>query len=249
MVRFLWLHAFNGIHTVLFCIWGIMLSLFDKNGRKVHLYAAVPWAKLILWSCGVKVTAKGHENIEPKVPCIYMTNHQSYFDIFALLVYIRVHFKFVMKQELMRIPLFGFAMRKAGYIGIERDDPKKAIQSMNKAAERIKGGASLVVFPEGTRGIGGELKPFKRGGFALALKTGCDIVPVAICNSYRIVPKGSLKINRGGFELTIGKPISVQAYYKKDITQLMDRVRDNMLGLMEKNTCNAHGVDQQTTDN
>ncbi|MBW1701874.1 MAG: 1-acyl-sn-glycerol-3-phosphate acyltransferase [Deltaproteobacteria bacterium] len=232
MVRFLWLHAFNGIHTVLFCIWGIMLSPFDKNGRKVHLYAAVPWAKLILWSCGIKVTPKGNENIDPKVSRIYMTNHQSYFDIFALLAYLPVDFKFVMKQELMRIPLFGLAMRKAGYIGIERDDPKKAILSMNKAAERIKGGASLVVFPEGTRGIGGELQPFKRGGFTLALKTGCDIVPVAICNSYKIVPKGSLKINRGGFELTIGKPISVQAYYKKDINQLMDRVRDNMLGLM-----------------
>ena len=249
MVRFLWLHAFNGIHTVLFCIWGIMLSPFDKNGRKVHFYAAVPWAKLILWSCGINVTAKGHKNIELQVPRIYMTNHQSYFDIFALLAHLPVDFKFVMKQELMRIPLFGFAMRKAGYIGIERDDPKKAILSMNKAAERIKGGASLVVFPEGTRGIGGELQPFKRGGFTLALKTGCDIVPVAICNSYKIVPKGSLKINRGGFELTIGKPISVQAYYKKDITQLMDRVRDTILGLMEKNTCNAHGVDQQTTDN
>ncbi len=240
MVRFLWLHAFNGVHTVLFCLWGILVSLFDKTGRKVHFYAAVPWAKLILWSCGIKVTAKGNENIDPKVSRIYMTNHQSYFDIFALLAYVPVHFKFILKRELMRIPLFGLAMRKAGYIGVERDDPKEAILSMHKAGEKLKSGASLVVFPEGSRSVDGRLMPFKRGAFNLAIKSGCDIVPLAICNSYLIVPKGSLKINRGGFEIAIGKPIPTGGYTKKDIFQLMGKVRDAILGLLEKNARDAH---------
>jgi 1-acyl-sn-glycerol-3-phosphate acyltransferase len=217
-----------------------LVSLFDKDGRKVHFYAAVPWAKLILWSCGIKVTAEGNENIDPSVSRIYMTNHQSYFDIFALLANIPVHFKFILKKELMRIPLFGSAMRKAGYIGVERDDPKEAILSMRNAGEKLKSGASLVVFPEGTRSVDGRLLPFKRGAFNLAIKSGCDIVPLAICNSYLIVPKGSLIINRGGFKIAIGKPIPTDRYTKKDIFRLMDKVRDAILILLRENARDAH---------
>ena len=246
MLRFLWLHAFNVTHTILFCLWGILVSLFDKNGKKVHFYAAVPWAKLILWSCGIKIRAKGRENIDPQASRIYMTNHQSYFDIFALLAYIPVHFKFILKKELMRIPLFGLAMRKAVYIAIDRDDPKEAIQSMRQAAEKLKSGASLVVFPEGTRSVDGRLLPFKRGAFNLAIRTGCDIVPLAISNSYLIVPKGSLKINRGGFEIAIGKPISTKGCTKKDISRLMDKVGESISGLLEEGR-DAHSTDKNRT--
>lgn len=235
MFRFLWLHAFNVSHTVLFCLWGLLMSLFDKTGRKVHFYAAVPWAKLILWSCGIKITAKGGQNVDPKMPRIYMTNHQSYFDIFALLAHIPVHFKFILKKELMRIPLFGLAMRRAGYIGIDRDDPKQALLSMRMAGEKLKNGTSLLFFPEGTRSINGSLQPFKRGAFNLAIRTRCDIVPVAICDSYLIVPKGSLKIGKGGFDMVVGRPISTKGYTKKDVFRLMDHVRDAILDLMKKN--------------
>jgi len=226
-----------------------LVSLFDKTGKKVHFYAAVPWAKLILWSCGIKVTVMGNENIDPKLSRIYMTNHQSYFDIFALLAYVPVHFKFLLKKELMRIPLFGLAMRKAGYIGIDRDDPKEAILSIRKAGEKLRGGASLVVFPEGTRSVDGRLLPFKRGAFNLAIRSGRDIVPLAIINSYLIVPKGRLKINRGGFRLAIGKPVRTEGYTKKDILKLMDKVSESIKGLLEKNAGDENIVGQQQTQN
>ena len=170
-----------------------------------------------------------------------MVNHQSAFDIFTLLAFLPVDFKFILKQELMKIPLFGWAMNKAGYIAIDRGDPRKAIQSMNQAAEKIKKGASVLIFPEGTRSEDGHLQSFKKGGFHLAIKSGCDIVPLAICNSYLIVPKGSLKINRGGFKISIGKPISPAGYSKKDIFQLMDKVRDAINGLLAKNASDADG--------
>ncbi|MFH1481340.1 MAG: lysophospholipid acyltransferase family protein [Pseudomonadota bacterium] len=198
----------------------------------MHSYVAVPWAKMTLWACGIKVRAIGQENISPQLSRIYMTNHQSYFDIFALLAYLHVHFKFILKEELMRIPLFGITMRKAGYIGVERDDPRKAIQSLNRANETLKGGASVVIFPEGTRSADGRLQPFKRGGFKLALKSGCEIVPVTIRDSYRIVPKGSLRINKGSFDICFGKPISVKAYTNKDIPRLMEAVREGISNQM-----------------
>lgn len=192
----------------------------------LHSYAAVPWAKITLWASGIKVRALGVENINPHISRIYMTNHQSYFDIFALLAFLPVHFKFILKEELMRIPLFGISMRRAGYIGIKRDDPREAIQSLQKANNTLKGGASVVIFPEGTRSPDGRLQSFKRGGFKLALRSGCDIVPVTIRDSYRIVPKGSFKINKGSFDICFGKPISAKGYTSKDIPQLMEKVRE-----------------------
>ena len=229
MIKFLLLNAFIAIHSIILCIWSLLISVFDRNGRMVHFYAAAPWAKASLWVCGIKVEVEGHEHIESRVPRIYMTNHQSYFDIFALLAYLPVDFKFIVKQELMRIPLLGCAMRRAGYIGIEREDPRKAVRSINEAAEKIKGGASVVIFPEGTRSLDGRVQPFKKGGFNLALKSGCDIVPVTISNSYRIVPKGSLKINKGSFGIHFGLPISTKDYSKKNMGQLMARVRDAII--------------------
>ena len=234
MIRFLWLNTFMLVCTIIFCLWGFLVSIFDKDGRIIHFYVAVPWAKVVLRVCGIKVRAGGQENVDAGVPRIYVTNHQSYFDIFALLANIHVDFKFIVKQELMRIPLFGFAMRKAGYIGIERGNLRKAIKSMNKAAERIKGGVSILIFPEGTRSTDGRIQRFKKGGFHLACRSGCDIVPVTILNSNRIVPKGSLKIDKGSINMKIGKPISVKGYNKKNVSQLIERVRYTMLCQMEE---------------
>jgi 1-acyl-sn-glycerol-3-phosphate acyltransferase len=233
MIRFVCLNGFIAIHTIIFCLWAFLLALIDKNGRLIHLYVARPWAKTILRVCGIKVMVNGQENINARLPRIYMTNHQSYFDIFALLAYLPLDFKFIVKQELMKIPLFGFAMRRAGYIGIERKDPRKAAHSIDEAAKKIKSGASVVIFPEGTRSIDGRLQSLKRGGFKLALKSKCDIVPVTINDSYRIVPKGSLKINKGFFSMYIGKPISTTGYDKRNVTQLMELVKDAILVQMD----------------
>jgi 1-acyl-sn-glycerol-3-phosphate acyltransferase len=237
MIRFICLNAFIAIYTIIFCIWAFIMAFFDKkNGRTIHFFVAVPWAKTILRVCGIGVRRTGRKNVNARVPRIYMTNHQSYFDIFALLAYLPVDFKFILKQELMRIPFLGLAMRKAEYIGIQREDPRKAIQSINQAAEKIKHGTSVVIFPEGTRSIDGRLQPFKKGGFNLALKAGCDIVPVTINGSHRIVPKGSLTINKGQFSMHIGKPISVKGFSKRNLIQLMDRVREAMRNQLEEGT-------------
>ena len=239
MIRYISLNVFIAVWTILMSTWAIIISVVDKTGRKVHFFCAAPWARMILRVCGIKVRVRGLENLDTEVPRIYMTNHQSFFDIFALLACLPVNFKFILKQELMKLPVFGPAMKKAGYIGIERGDPRKAVKSMNLAAERIKNGASVLIFPEGTRSPDGRLGQFKKGGFSLAIKSGCDIVPVAISDSCRIAPKGSLRIRKGSFSLSIGKPISLAGYTKRKIPELMDQVRDAMLGQMEKSGANV----------
>ena len=234
MIRYISLNAFIAVWTIIMSTWAIMISVVDKTGRKVHFCCAVPWSKIILRVCGIRVRVSGLKNLDTDVPHIYMTNHQSFFDIFALLACLPVNFKFILKQELMNLPVFGPATRRAGYIGIERGDPRKAVKSMNLAAERIRNGASVLIFPEGTRSPDGRLGKFKKGGFSLAIKSGCDIVPVAISDSYRIAPKGSLRIKKGSFSLSIGKPISLAGCTKRKIPELMDQVRDAMLSQMEK---------------
>ncbi len=234
MIRAIYLNLFIGIHTLIFCLWGLLLSLFDQKGRVIHFYCAAPWAKIILWVCGARVTFKGLENVDPGVPRIYMCNHQSYFDVFALMAYLPVELKFIMKQELVRLPIFGLTVKRAKHIGIDRKDPRRAVEGLKQAVERIRNGVPVLIFPEGTRSVDGRLQAFKRGGFNLALRSGCDIVPLGVTNSYRIQPKGSLRISKGSFSIHIGRPISVQGYSRKNLTELMDRVREAIMRLMNE---------------
>ena len=234
MLRFIFLNAFIAIFTIVWILYGLMLSIFDNSGRIMHFKCAAPWAKVILWVCGVKVKVKGLIQGERDSPGIYMSNHQSIFDIFTLLACLPVDFKFILKQELMKIPLFGFAMKRARYISIDRENPRRAVKSMNDAAEKIKNGTSVLIFPEGTRSVDGQLLPFKRGGFHLALKSECNVVPISIIDSRLIAPKGSLRIKKGKVIMNIGEPIPVKGYSKKDMVQLMDRVRDAMINQMKE---------------
>ncbi len=226
MFRYVALNAFIGLFSVIMCIWALVIPIFGGSGRAVHFRCAAPWAKVILRVCGIHVPVHGLENVSPEIPRIYMCNHQSFFDIWTILAFLPVDFKFILKQELMKIPLLGPAMTRAGYIGIERKDPREAVKSIAVAAQRIKDGASVLIFPEGTRSPDGRLQSFKRGGFNLAFKSGCDIVPMAINGSHRIATKGSLRINKGSFSFRIGQPISLSGYRKKDIQRLMDKVHE-----------------------
>ena len=235
MLRFIALNLFIALHTLVFGTYGVLLALFGGSAWFVHFYCAVPWAKTILKVCGVRVELEGAESIRRDIPRIYMANHCSYFDIFALLSALPVDFKFIVKQELMEIPVFGHAMRRAGYIGIERKDPRKALKSMHEAAERIRNGASVLIFPEGTRSDDGRLQPFKPGGFHLALKSGCDIVPVTIIGSHRIAPKGSWNIQKGAIRLVLGEALSLEGQSRKNMAQVMERVREAMVSPMGLN--------------
>ena len=232
MLRTYLLNGFIGLHTLVFCTLALPLALCDRSGRLIHRWIAVPWARIIVWVCGVRVNVLGRENVDPGRPRIYLTNHQSFFDIFVILAALPVDFKFVLKQELMRIPVLGFTMRQARYIAIDRENPRKAVRSMNEAAERIKSGASVVVFPEGTRSEDGRLQTFKRGGFLLALKSGCELVPVTIRGSSRVAPKGSLRIRPGRVTVTMGEAVSLEGYGKKNVDELMERVHRVMRSQM-----------------
>lgn len=234
MIRFLFTNAFIVLFSIVCASFGLFLSLLDRKSKIMHFYAVVPWAKTILWVCGIRLRVNGLENINPGRPYIFVSNHMSYFDIFALLAVLPLDFKFILKKELMHIPLFGWAVRRAQHISIDRKNPREAVTGMNAAVSRIKSGTSVLIFPEGTRSDG-HLLPFKRGGFQqLVLKSGCDIIPVAIENSQNIVPRKSKRINKGTIFIEIGRPISVQGYSKRNLGELVESTRELIMGMKSR---------------
>jgi 1-acyl-sn-glycerol-3-phosphate acyltransferase len=202
----------------------IVLSFFVRSGNPLHKIARF-WGKSILVASRIKVSVKGLSNIDHSKSYIYMPNHQGNFDIPVLLAHLRVQFRWLAKAELFKIPIFGHAMRKAGYISIDRYNRKSAIESLEIAANKIKSGVSVLIFPEGTRSRDGKIRPFKKGGFVLAMESGVPIVPVVIKGTYAIMTKGKFRVNPGHVSMVIHKPIDTSAYTRETKEALMESVR------------------------
>lgn len=205
--------------------WCIVFSILPNSENRIHKIANI-WAKILLLISNTKVEVIGKENILQGQPQIFMANHQSDFDILIVLGHVPGQFRWIAKKELFNIPIFGAAMKTAGYIEIDRNNHEKAMQSMDEAALRIREGKSVMTFPEGTRSRDGEIKAFKQGTFHLAIKSGVPIIPISIIGSGRIMPKRSLKVTPGKVKLVIGKPIEVQNYGLENRHELINNVRN-----------------------
>jgi 1-acyl-sn-glycerol-3-phosphate acyltransferase len=190
----------------------ILLGVFDPYGKRVYEIGRF-WTWMVLTVGGVSLKVNGTSKIDPKRQYIFMVNHQSNIDIPVLIQSLPAfQLRWLAKKELLWVPLFGWAMWASKHITVNRANGVDALSSLKKAKERMESGISVVVFPEGTRSANGRLLPFKRGGFLLAVKTRTPIVPVTINGSGLILPKGDWRIRRGEVEVTVGEPISVEAY-------------------------------------
>ncbi|MDD2501921.1 MAG: lysophospholipid acyltransferase family protein, partial [Geobacter sp.] len=164
---------------------------------------------------GINVSVSGTELL-PDGPIIVMSNHASNFDILTMQGYFPRPLSWIAKKELFSIPVFGWSMRRGGYIALDRGDGRKALKSMDEAAQQIRSGTSVTIFPEGTRTRDGQLLPFKRGGFLLAVRAGVPVVPVSITGSFAINPGGSLGLNLGRpVQLKIHAPITLPSGLKR----------------------------------
>ncbi len=211
----------------------VIASLIDKTGNIIHLMARF-WGKIILYLSKVKVEVIGSENIINNGPQIFVANHQSNYDVFTLIGYLRVQFRLMVKKELFKIPILGFGMSRCGYISIDRQNPQKAASSIKHAAKRIGEGTSVIFFPEGTRSLDGNLKEFKRGGFILALKSKVPIVPISIVGSFSVLPPNHIKPKPGTIRLIIDKPIETNKLSLAEKKGLSARAREVIKGNIER---------------
>lgn len=180
---------------------------FHRTGKLFHALAKW-WARVILKVCGVRVTIEGAEKIDFSRSYIYVSNHASQFDVPLVVAGIPDQIRLVYKKELEKIPIFGWGLKYGKtYIGINRGKGQDAIQSLEDAVGKIRNGASVLLFGEGTRSPDGKLQQFKRGPFNLAMRAGVPIVPVAIKGSFEVLPKHSMRIRPGVITLRLSSPI------------------------------------------
>ncbi len=215
--------------TLLCSLFAVTAGLFDASGRSGHACARF-WSVWCLRVARIGLSVSGLELVPTSGPVIYMGNHQGNFDIHALSVAIPRLFAWVAKEELFRVPVFGAAMRRAGYIPLDRSDGRKALKSMKQAAERIAAGASVVIFPEGTRTLDGTLLPFKRGAFLLAVKAGVPIVPFTINGSREINPRNRIELRPGNISISFAAPIETAGSSEHE---LMELVREAIAARLE----------------
>lgn len=205
-------------------------SLKTRNAARITSAASRNWCKSLLWAGGVKVEFEGLEHLDPTRPAVIVSNHESWYDVFALAGLLPVDYRFVGKKELTKIPFFGPAWVAGGHIPIDRSNRKAAIESLREAGEKIRReSAAVVMFPEGTRSSTGELLPFKKGAFVLALELGVPVIPIGISGSRSLMPKGSFLVRPGTMHVHIGRAIEVDGLTVADRDELMDRAREKVL--------------------
>src|ERR1035437_1418766 len=208
---------------------GALLNLRDGVGS-VFDYAMRLWGTTAAWASGMKVVVHGRENLEG-AQHIIVSNHMSQHDIFVLASVLK-NLKFVAKNELARVPFFGRAAASVGTIYIERQNRKSSFDSYRQAAEKIRTGACVVVFAEGSRGATYSLRPFKKGPFVLAVHVHAPIVPVVIHGTREVHPKGTIRVTAGKVDVHFLEPIQTEGLTYDDRNALAKTVYDRMAALL-----------------
>lgn len=227
MLRTLWYYIVLFVSTVIHAATAVVASLLRvplKPGG-VYDWCARDWVRWDLWAAGTPVVVDGMERIPRDTPFVAAANHTSLFDILALSLVLPGSVRFVAKEELTRIPLFGRAMTVAGNVPIERSHKAHAIEAYQVAAETIRKGVSMVVFPEGTRSRTGELLPFKNAPFGLAIAAQVPLIPVYVHDTFRILPKGAWRLRPTPIRVFIGEPMTTAGLTLHDRIALRDRTR------------------------
>jgi 1-acyl-sn-glycerol-3-phosphate acyltransferase len=197
------------------------------------------WARFLLRLSGVKVEVENVDVIDPDKPQILVANHGSWYDVLAMLDQIPGSFIFVAKKELFSIPIFGSAVLSCGHIFIDRKDRGQAFESLAAARKRLdEESPTIIMFPEGTRSETGEVQPFKKGAFVLGIQAGVDVVPAAITGARGVMRKGSWVIRPGTVRIQFGQPVSVQGYGIKDRNELTERVRAELIRMLDDTASN-----------
>ncbi len=210
---------------------GILLAIPFLGRRRAFFTIGPMYARGMAWFCHIPFTLKGWERLpeairEGRQPVIFMSNHESQMDPPILIGALPIPAVYIAKKEVKYLPFVGWAAWVAGAIFIDRGDRERAIKSIRAAADEIRGGKSVVIFPEGTRSRTGGMLPFKKGGFALALDAGVPIVPMATVGGREVLPPDTLRLRPGPYVVVVGEPVDPAAHADRE--SLMTDVRSRI---------------------
>jgi len=209
---------------------------FDPRRVALHRFTCA-WASLYTWLNPLwSVAVQGRDHLDDRAPAVLVSNHLSLVDILVLFRLFR-HFKWVSKRENFRIPFIGWNMALNGYIGLVRGDRRSVEQMFHRCEQTLRGGSSVLIFPEGTRSKDGVMRPFKSGAFELAARTHVPIVPIALVGSDHALPKKGFTIRRARILVSVLKPLNPETFAGVDPEVLADQVRALLLAEVEALRC------------
>jgi len=223
-----WLSLWAILATVMLFIPIIIAALTSKTGNLAFSISKL-WAYTLLIVCKAHPVIKGREKIKNGMSYVIISNHQSEFDILALVTTLGIQFRWIIKKELKKAPLFGYALYASRNIFIDRSNTKDAIKSINEGINRLPEGASVMFFAEGTRSPDGSIQEFKKGGFIIAVEKGLPILPVSVNGSRKVLPKKSLVFTSGPIEVVVGDPIDTSLYKHENIDELIEKTRSTII--------------------
>jgi 1-acyl-sn-glycerol-3-phosphate acyltransferase len=231
MLRTLWVVIVAIAVTIFFSLATLMLVLVRAPEAAIARTIRT-WARSIVWAAGIDLHAENLELIDPARRYILIANHYSYFDIPCIFAAIPQPIRFMAKVSLFKIPIFGWALARSGFIPIDRKNRRTAVKSFDLAGERIRRGNTIVIFPEEGRSRERAMRPFQRGAFLLAIKSELPIVPVAIKGTYDVMRAGALKIRSGPVTITLTPPIETAGVSVRDKEKLSQEARSRIERLL-----------------
>ncbi|RFF31920.1 lysophospholipid acyltransferase family protein [Wenzhouxiangella sediminis] len=217
--------------TLVGALLAVPLALL-VSPRLANLWVAVPWGRVLTWLVPVRVEVEGLEHIDAEQSYVVVANHQSQFDIPVIYGWIGLDLRWVAKAELSRIPFVAAGCRAIGHIFIDRADPDQARKAINRAVGRLKAGTGLMFFAEGTRSRTGELLPFKKGAFRVAIDQQLPILPVTVVDTREILPARSLRIRPGRVRMIVHAPMETAGLSHKSSGELRRRCHSIVAGAL-----------------
>ena len=197
------LTVFTAVFTICCYPW--------RNAEFVHREQQF-WSRACYWLMFIPVSVDGIENIQPNQSYVFVSNHQSMYDVWLIYGWLPVVFKWLMKAEIRRIPFVGTACKAAGHIFVDRRGAKAAVESLHDIEKQLSNGVCTVIFPEGTRTLDGEVGRFKRGAFQIAMDLSLPVIPLSLSGCYEVMPKGQLYVRHFPVHMHIGKPIDLKQF-------------------------------------
>lgn len=219
-----WLGFWASIATVVLCMFIIPAGLLSRTGNLAFSLSKL-WAYTMLAVSFVRTEIKNKDKIRKGTSYIIISNHQSLYDIIALVTTLGIQFRWIIKKEILHVPVFGYGLYASRNIFIDRSNTASAIESINKGFDRVPEGVSVMVFAEGTRSPDGRIHEFKKGGFVAAVQRQIPILPVTVNGSRRIMSKNNLVLKPGKIQVVVGDPIDVTGYTVDTVQDLIDKTR------------------------
>ncbi len=208
------LTVFTAIFTICTVHW--------RNAEFVHKVQQF-WSRSFFWLMFLPVSVDGIEHIKPGQSYVFVSNHQSMFDVWLVYGWLPVIFKWLMKAELRKVPFVGTGCKAAGHIFVERRNAKAAMESLREVERQLVDGVCTVIFPEGTRCTDGEVGRFKRGAFQIALDLGLPVIPLSLSGCFDVLPKGGAYVHHHPVHMHIGEPIDLKQF--SDPNEAIEAVR------------------------